>query len=232
MIRAIAIDDEPLALTILQHFCSTYPQIELLQIFTNQKEALTYLENHPIDLLFLDIQMPQKNGIDFYKSLPSDRKPLVIFTTAYQQYAVQGFEVDAVDYLLKPIEEERLTKSIEKVQRLLTLNSTKVAIEDYIMIRADYKNNKVYFKDILYIEGLDDYIQIFLEGKPKLVARMSMKNMSERLPDQLFLRIHRSYIVPIERITSYDSKTIYIENQSFPVGETYKNEVNVKLIKK
>ena len=231
MIKAIAIDDEPLALTIIQHFCNENESIQLLKTFTNQNEALLYLATESVDLIFLDIQMPQKNGIDFYKELELTNKPSVIFTTAYEQYALQGFEVDAIDYLVKPIEEERFQKAIEKAQRMILSNNSS-AVEDHFMIRADYKNNKIFYKDILYIEGLDDYIQIHLDNKPKIVARMSMKNMVEKLPEDQFVRIHRSYIVPIQRINSTDSKNIYIDNQLFPIGETYKNEVNVKLNKK
>lgn len=230
MIRAIAIDDEPLALTIINHFCNQHPDVHLLKTFTNQADALLYMSTERVDLVFLDIQMPQKNGIDFYNSLENEIKPLVIFTTAYEQYALQGFEVDAIDYLLKPIEEERFAKAIEKVNRVIQPGAN-TSIGDHFMIRADYKNNKIFYKDILFIEGLDDYVQIHLENKPKIVARMSMKNLVEKLPDSLFVRIHRSYIVPIQRIESIDSKTIYIHDKQFPIGETYKNEVNVKLNK-
>lgn len=231
MIKAIAIDDEPLALTIIEHLCKTASNLSLLQTFTDQDEAIDYLSKHSIDILFLDIQMPQKNGIDFYKSLPIEKKPAVIFTTAYQEYAIDGFEVNAIDYLLKPIDQNRFEKAIEKALWWLQKEGVN-PLENSITIRADYKNNNIILEDIQYIEGLDDYVQIYLENKPKLVARMSMKNMIELLPSDYFIRIHRSYIVPIKKIETFDSKQISIQNKIFPIGDTYKEEVNVKLNKK
>lgn len=231
MIKAIAIDDEPLALTIIEHLCKTASNLSLLQTFTDQDEAIDYLSKHSIDILFLDIQMPQKNGIDFYKSLPIEKKPAVIFTTAYQEYAIDGFEVNAIDYLLKPIDQNRFEKAIEKALWWLQKEGVN-PLENSITIRADYKNNNIILEDIQYIEGLDDYVQIYLENKPKLVARMSMKNMIELLPSDYFTRIHRSYIVPIKKIETFDSKQISIQNKIFPIGDTYKEEVNVKLNKK
>lgn len=231
MIKAIAIDDEPLALTIIEHLCKTVSNLSLVQTFTDQDEAIDYLLKHSIDILFLDIQMPQKNGIDFYKSLPIEKKPAVIFTTAYQEYAIDGFEVNAIDYLLKPIDQNRFEKAIEKALWWFQKENVN-PLENSITIRADYKNNNIILEDIQYIEGLDDYVQIYLENKPKLVARMSMKNMIELLPSDYFIRIHRSYIVPIKKIETFDSKQISIQNKIFPIGDTYKEEVNVKLNKK
>lgn len=232
MVKAIAIDDEPLALTIIEHFCKENTNIELIQTFTNQSEALMFLSSNTVDLIFLDIQMPQKNGIQFYEDLDATTKPKVIFTTAYEQYAYKGFEVDAIDYLVKPIDQDRFNKAIDKANWVIENSERSATIEDHIMIRADYKNNKVLLEEIIFIEGLDDYVQIHLKNKPKIVARMSMKNMIDKLPENLFIRIHRSFIVPIVDIQSIDAKHIYLENNTFPIGETYKNEVNVKLNKK
>lgn len=220
MIKAIAIDDEPLALTIIEHLCAKNEDITLERTFTSQQDALLYLEKFPVDLLFLDIQMPEQDGVSFYKTLKS--KPFVVFTTAFDHYAVEGFNVNAVDYLLKPIAYERFEKAIEKVKKI-KLAFTPTNEDTYLLIRADYKLNKIYFKDILYIEGLDDYIQIHIEGRTKIVARMSMKTIMEQLPTTDFIRIHRSFILPIHRITSIQSKYIYINDQEFPVGETYKS---------
>ena len=220
MIKAIAIDDEPLALTIIEHLCKTASNLSLLQTFTDQDEAIDYLSKHSIDILFLDIQ-----------TLPIEKKPAVIFTTAYQEYAIDGFEVNAIDYLLKPIDQNRFEKAIEKALWWFQKEDVN-PLENSITIRADYKNNNIILEDIQYIEGLDDYVQIYLENKPKLVARMSMKNMIELLPSDYFIRIHRSYIVPIKKIETFDSKQISIQNKIFPIGDTYKEEVNVKLNKK
>lgn len=222
MIKAIALDDEPLALTILEHLCLKNEDITLEKTFTSPQDALQYLEAYPVDLLFLDIQMPDKDGVSFFKSLIN--KPLVIFTTAFDHYAVEGFNVNAVDYLLKPIAYERFEQAIEKVKNIKQIGNN--SLEDaYILIRADYKLNKIYLKDIQFIEGLDDYIQIHIAGKPKIVARMSMKNIVEQLPKNDFLRIHRSFIVPIQKISSIQSKSVFINELEFPIGDTYKNDV-------
>lgn len=222
MIKAIALDDEPLALTILDHLCLKNEDITLEKTFTSPQDALQYLEAYPVDLLFLDIQMPDKDGVSFFKSLIN--KPLVIFTTAFDHYAVEGFNVNAVDYLLKPIAYERFEQAIEKVKNIKQIGNN--SLDDaYILIRADYKLNKIYLKDIQFIEGLDDYIQIHIAGKPKIVARMSMKNIVEQLPKNDFLRIHRSFIVPIQKISSIQSKSVFINELEFPIGDTYKNDV-------
>jgi len=226
VIKAIAIDDEPLALKIIEHHCSKIESISLEKTFTNQTEAIKYINKFPVDLLFLDIQMPQNSGIDFYKNLNKDL--LVIFTTAYDTYAVEGFNVNAIDYIMKPIGFSRFEKAVEKAVQQYKYK-TNTSQQDHLLIRADYKLNKIDFKDILYIEGLDDYIQIYLVNKPKIVARMSMKSVMEKLPEKYFLRIHRSYIVSIPRISAIQNKQIELENKIFPIGETYKNEVFTKL---
>lgn len=222
MIKAIAIDDEPLALTILEHLCAKTNDIILERTFTSQQEAVQYLEKFPVDVLFLDIQMPENDGVSFYKSLKT--KPFVIFTTAFDHYAVEGFNVSAVDYLLKPIAYERFEQAIDKVKKIRTALSP-TNKDQYILIRADYKLNKIYLKDITYIEGLDDYVQIYIDEKSKIVARMSMKAMMDQLPTSDFVRIHRSFILPIQRITSIQSKNIFINDQEFPIGDTYKAAV-------
>lgn len=222
MIKAIAIDDEPLALTILEHLCAKTNDIILERTFTSQQEAVQYLEKFPVDVLFLDIQMPENDGVSFYKSLKT--KPFVIFTTAFDHYAVEGFNVSAVDYLLKPIAYERFGQAIDKVKKIRTALSP-TNEDQYILIRADYKLNKIYLKDITYIEGLDDYVQIYIDEKSKIVARMSMKAMMDQLPTSDFVRIHRSFILPIQRITSIQSKNIFINDQEFPIGDTYKAAV-------
>lgn len=217
MIQAIAIDDEPLALKVIEHHCKKTPDISLEKTFTNTEEAFKYLEDFPVDLVFLDIEMPQQNGVDFYKSLPT--KPLVIFTTAYDHYAIEGFNVNAVDYILKPISLARWQTAVEKAKNQME------KVVDYLMIRADYKLYKVDFSEILYIESLDDYIQIYLHNKSKIVARMSMKNIIEKLPSEAFIRIHRSYIIPTNRVQSIKNKQIVLPEITLPIGETFKENV-------
>lgn len=223
MIKAIAIDDEPLGLKIISYYCNHVDFISLEKTFTKQSEALKYLNKFPVDLLFLDIQMPSKNGIDFYKMLEND--PMVIFTTAYSQYAVEGFNVNATDYLLKPFSEERFLVAVQKARNEFEFRKTQ-SIQTHLMIRADYKLHRIEFDDILLIEGLDDYIQIHLANKTKIVARLSMKTILEKLPVQSFIRVHRSYIIPIKKVKSIVNRNIQIEEFIVPIGDTYKEEVD------
>ena len=222
MIRAIALDDEPLALTIITHFCGKTDGVTLEKTFTSQNEAVKYLNKYPVDLLFLDIQMPAKNGIDFYKMLKNN--PMVIFTTAYSEYAVEGFNVNAIDYLLKPFSEERFLAAIEKTKNILNFKKEQ-SIQTHFTVRADYKLHRIAFEDVLLVEGLDDYTQIHLNGSTKIVVRLSMKNVLEKLPEKLFLRVHRSYIIPLNKVKSIQNKSILIKDFIIPIGETYKEEV-------
>ena len=222
MIRAIAIDDEPLGLTIISHFCDQIDFITLEKTFTKQSEAIKYLKNYPVDLIFLDIQMPNQNGIDFYKMLENDT--MVIFTTAYSEYAVEGFNVNATDYLLKPFSEERFLAAIQKARNEFQFRKN-VASQTHLMVRADYKLNRIEFDDINLIEGLDDYIQIHLANKTKIVARLSMKSILEKLPEKDFVRVHRSFIIPIKKVKSIQNKTIQIAEFVIPIGDTYKEEI-------
>lgn len=222
MIKAIAIDDEPLALKIISHFCGEVDFIQLEKTFTKPSEAIKHLKKFPVDLLFLDIQMPSKNGLDFYKML--EQETMVIFTTAYSEYAVEGFNVNAVDYLLKPFSFERFQIAVQKAQNEKNFRQS-ISVQTQLLIRADYKLYKIDFEDILLIEGLDDYIQIHLKDKTKIVARLSMKNILEKLPLALFMRVHRSYIIPVKKIKFIQNKNIQIEDFVIPIGETYKDEI-------
>lgn len=223
MIRAIAIDDEPLALQIINHFCNQIDFVTLEKTFTKQSEAIKHLNKYPIDLLFLDIQMPNKNGIDFYKLLESD--VMVIFTTAHSEFAVEGFNVNATDYLLKPFSFERFEIAVQKARNEYQFKNNN-SVQTHLMIRADYKLHRIEFEDILMIEGLDDYIQIHLKNKTKIVARISMKNILEKLPEPKFIRVHRSYIIPISKVKTIQNKVIQIDDFTVPIGETYKDEVS------
>jgi DNA-binding LytR/AlgR family response regulator len=223
MIRAIAIDDEPLGLKIISHYCEHVDSITLEKTFTKQSEAIKYLHKFPVDLLFLDIQMPSKNGIDFYKML--DNNPMVIFTTAHSEYAVEGFNVNATDYLLKPFSEERFLAAVQKARNELAFRKNQ-SVQTHLMIRADYKLHRIEFDDILLIEGLDDYVQIHLADKTKIIARLSMKGILEKLPNQQFIRVHRSYIIPVKKIKSIVNKNIQINDFIIPIGDTYKEEVD------
>lgn len=222
MITAIAIDDEPLGLKIISHYCEKIDFITLEKTFTQQSEALKYLKKYPVDLLFLDIQMPNKNGIDFYKMLDND--PIVIFTTAHSEYAVEGFNVNATDYLLKPFSEERFLSAAQKAKNEFLFRNT-TSIQSHLMVRADYKLKRIEYDDILLIEGLDDYVQIHIKNKAKIVTRLSMKNIIEKLPEKDFIRVHRSFIIPVNKVKAISNKNIEIEDFLIPIGDTYKDEI-------
>ncbi len=218
MIKAIALDDEILALKIIEAYAGKIENLSLERMFHVQADARKYLNKFPVDLIFLDIEMPSKNGMDFYKAISQNTK--VIFTTAYSEYAVEAFSINAVDYLLKPFSFERFRSAVEKVK---TGNEIREA--DYLSIRADYKLHKINFEDILLIEGLDDYIQIHLADGSRITARSSMKNMLEKLSAKDFIRVHRSYIVPVGRIKTVVNRNIHIGGFIIPIGETYKDMV-------
>jgi DNA-binding LytR/AlgR family response regulator len=224
MIKAVAIDDEPLALNIAKAFCEKIDYIDLVRTFTEAGAALKFLKEHPVDLLFLDINMPVISGIEFYKMLPGDT--IVIFTTAHSQYAVEGYNLNAIDYLLKPFEFNRFQKACEKAKDYLDyVRMKETAAPQHIFLRVDYSMTKVMLADIQYIEGLDNYIKIhFVNGKTLLV-RMSMKGMIELLPANEFIRVHRSYIIPKSKVTAERSKTIFLGTIEIPVGTNYVEEV-------
>ena len=199
MMKAIAIDDEPPALKLIENFCGRTEGLVLDKTFTMPAEALKHLRRFPVDLLFLDIQMPSVNGIDFYKMVKQDT--MVIFTTAFSEYAVEGFNVSAVDYLLKPFTLGRFQQAVAKAAEYYNYKKQgNTETPRYIFIRADYSLLKIALTDIIYIEGLDDYLKIHIAGSQPVVARMTMKAILEKLPAAAFVRIHRSYIVPFNRI--------------------------------
>lgn len=220
MIRAIAIDDEPLALQVITHYCAQIDFITLEKTFTAQSEALKHIRKFPVDLLFLDIQMPNKNGIDFYKLL--DHDVIVIFTTAFSEYAVDGFNVNATDYLLKPFSEERFKQAALKARNEFEFRKN-LQIQTHLMVRADYKLYRLEFDTIIFIEGMDDYVQIHLTNGTKIVARHAMKSILDKLPNQKFKRIHRSYIVGTQHIKSIQNKTVSLGEFVLPIGDTYRD---------
>ena len=220
--KCVALDDEPLALQLIQSYVQQWGLLHLAATFTDAYQAKEYLTQNPVDLLFLDIQMPDINGLEFFSSL--ERKPLVIFTTAFSQYAVEGFNLDAVDYLLKPFEYERFLKAVIKAQELAEYRQNKEINEGYLFVKHNYQWNKIFFKDVELIEALYDYIKIYTSAKPILV-HMSMKTVSDKLPSQKFLRVHRSFIVPVEKIESWNKNSLKVSGKSVPVSYTYQKQV-------
>ena len=220
MINAIAIDDEPPALKVIETFCTGVDFIALQKTFTRTDEALKYLRKYPVDLIFLDIQMPSVSGIDLYKSI--EQQTMVIFTTAFSEYAVEGFNLNAVDYLLKPFTRERFAQAVNKAHEFIRHSSQSNSPEgDYLFIRADYNLYKIPIADIEYIEGLDDYVKIHLQQQKPVVARMTLKNLLEKLEGKDFLRVHRSYIVPLSRIRQVRNKVISIGTKEIAIGSSY-----------
>lgn len=228
MIHAIAIDDEPLALQLIQQYAGRVDWLQIEAIFSDPMEAKEYLDAHNIDLLFLDIQMPDVNGVNFYRELIN--KPEVIFTTAYSHYAVDGFNLNAVDYLVKPFEFNRFLLGVEKARELIGFRQTKEAEEGFLLVKYNYQWLKIAYKDIDFIEALDDYIKINVNPKPYLV-HMSMKVVTDKLPAEKFMRVHRSYIVAIERVTSWNKNTITVGDKTIPVSITYQKQVQETLNK-
>lgn len=222
MIKALAIDDEPLALSVIETFCSQLDYIDLQKTFTKPNEALKHLDKYPVDLLFLDIHMPSLTGIDFCKQI--EQNTLVIFCTAHGQYAVEGFNLNVLDYLLKPFTFERFKQATEKARDYFSQINNQKTIE-HIFVRADYSLQKIILDEILYIEALDDYLKIYLHQQKTIVARMTMKAMVEKLPALDFMRVHRSYIIPIKKVQSLRNKMLQIADKKIPIGNRYEAEV-------
>ncbi|MEL0115253.1 MAG: LytTR family DNA-binding domain-containing protein [Gammaproteobacteria bacterium] len=223
MIKAIAIDDEPLALDVITTFTSNLDFIELKRIFTQGSSAIRYLKQFPVDLIFLDIQMPDMDGISLYESINQDI--MVIFTTAYSEYAVKGFELNAIDYLLKPMNKKRFEKACLKALEYYDFKKEKIPTKNkFIYVRSEYSLIKISISNILFFETMDDYIKIHkVDGKP-ILTLMSMKKFIQMLPEDKFIRIHRSYTVPLDKIDSVRSKTIIIEDFKLPIGATYQKQ--------
>lgn len=227
-LRCIAIDDEPLALEVISRFCGKIPNLELLGTFSNPIEAVAFLQSESVELVFLDIQMPDLSGIQLLQAL--SHKPMVIFTTAYSQYAVDSYEFDAVDYLLKPILFDRFLKSVNKA---FELQKARVALEnqpghgneaeekDFLFIKSDTRFFKVDFNEILYIEGMRDYIAVHTPNQ-KILTLMSMTKMLEKLPSGDFMRVHKSYIIGLNHISLIQNNRVTIGNKEIPVSNSFK----------
>ncbi len=219
MITAIALDDEPLALKMLESFCSKHPEIDLVKTFADPEKAAKYLRKFPVDLIFLDINMPSVSGTDFYQSL--QRALPVIFCTAYAEYAVEGFNLKAVDYLLKPYTYERFEQAVSRLkERYVNLGSNNNE-DAHFYVRSDYSLVKVVLADILFIESLDDYLKIHLKDSTEIITRMTLVNITRKLPTDRFIRVHRSYVVATENIKSIRNKSISLAGRVIPIGNSY-----------
>lgn len=221
MIRAIAIDDEQPALNVIENFSGKVDFILLEKTFVRPGEAMEYIEKDPVDLLFLDINMPSLSGIDFYRSVRTEM--LAIFATAHREYAVEGFNLSAVDYLEKPFTYERFLQAVTKAKEIIDRRQP-ASTQEFLFLRIDYSLVKIAIADILFVEGMDDYLRINLRGRQPLLVRMTMKAILSQLPPARFIRVHRSYIVALGSIVSIRNKTIYLEGQGIPIGVSYEKE--------
>lgn len=243
-INCLIVDDEPLALDVIAAYIDRIDGLELVGRCDNALNAFEALQNNQVDLLFLDIQMPKLDGIEFIKTLSNP--PKVIFTTAYREYAIEAFNVDAVDYLLKPIPFARFLKSVSKAFQHFNPGSsndqksasdsgsseinTDMSMDEakHIFVRADKKMVKIYLKDILYIESLKDYVIIHVPSK-RIVTKQKISYLEEKLPEELFLRIHRSFLVSIPKIEAFSPNHVEISGKELPIGRSYKNVVSKAL---
>lgn len=225
-LKCVAIDDEPLALELLQEYISRFPQLKLVHTFDDAISAVELLRNTKVDLLFIDINMPDITGIDLVRSL--QEKPLVIFTTAHKQFAIEGFELDAVDYLLKPINFDRFTRAVHKAIDYYKYKNTLSQEEnDSLFVHAEYKLVKIPLNDIEYIESLEDYIKIHIAGAKPVLTLLSMKKVLEKLPADKFQRIHRSYIVAVSRVKAIQNRKVQLSSAvELPISDSYVQFIN------
>jgi DNA-binding LytR/AlgR family response regulator len=222
--RCIAIDDEPLVLDLLVDNIRQVAYLNLVEAYKNPFEAAELLQSKKIDLIFLDIQMPQLNGLQFIKAL--EHPPMIILVTAYQQYALEAFDFNVVDYLLKPVSFERFLKACNKAQQLYQLKN-KESVADHMFVHVEYVSVKIIFADIIFVEGLKDYIKIHLTSNSRpVLTKMNLKAIEENLPSHAFKRVHKSFIVNIVKITSIKRNFVYIGEKEIPIGDVYKENVN------
>lgn len=225
--RCIIVDDEPLAQELMKDHIAKLDDFELVGVCSNAMEAMTKLHNNKVDLMFLDIHMPQINGIDFLKTLKNP--PKVIFTTAYREHALEGFELDAVDYLLKPITFERFLKSVNKYYQtkgdtLQVVDAERNSELSYVYVKENKMVKKIRLNDILFIEGYSEYVRIYA-GDKRIVTKAGLTELEHKLPQENFLRIHKSYIVSMSKITAFSASIIEVNKKELPIGRNYKNAV-------
>ena len=227
--KCVIIDDEPLAVDLLVEFVGRVDSLELVRTFTNAIDAISIINQSEIDLIFLDIEMPHFTGIDFINAI--EKKPLIIFTTAYSNYAVEGFNLGAVDYLVKPIPFNRFLKAVLRAQQTFapkslpatnpTINSPEIE-HDFMFVRAEYENVKINFSDILFIEGLKDYVKIYTTDNKYTLTLISLIKLENLLSSKGFSRIHRSYIINIKHVKSIQKNKVLIAEKRIPISESYK----------
>ena len=221
--NCIIVDDEPLAREAMKLLIEEAECLQLVGSFNSAATASDFMEQHVVDLVFLDIQMPGITGIEFARTI--SKRTLVIFTTAYTEYALDSYEVDAIDYLIKPVEAERFQKAVEKAQSYhsLLLQEEKIVAAEYFFVKAERRYFKVNFSDILFVEGLKDYVILQL-GEQRIITRMSLKAVFDLLPKDSFLRVNKSYIVNTAHIDSFDNNDIFIKSYEIAIGNSYRDD--------
>jgi DNA-binding LytR/AlgR family response regulator len=227
MINTIAIDDEPLALQLVTGYVEKTPWLNLLGGFDNPLDAMDFIAREDVHLIFIDIQMPDLSGLEFTRSMA--KGPKVIFTTAYEKYALDGFKLDVIDYLLKPFSYEEFLKAVQKVQKLIKLEKgvpdQVEANSEFLFIKSDYKIKRINFNEILYIEGLKDYVKVYTQSSPKpIMSLTTMKLLELKLPGSKFMRVHRSFIVNLEKIDTIERSRIVFGKTYIPVSDQYKEK--------
>lgn len=230
-LKCVAIDDEPLATALISNYVSRFPDLELLQTFEDAVSGAEYLQRTPVDILFLDINMPDISGLDLAKALTS--KPMIIFTTAYKQFAYEGFELEAIDYLLKPVDFDRFSKAVQKAVDYhgYKNNTQLITDEASIYVHSEYRMVKIVLKNIEYLESMEDYVKIHLEDRSPVLTLMPLKKMMERLPADEFIRIHRSFIVPLNKVKSVQNRKVRLSHMELPISSSYAEQVK-QLLKK
>lgn len=220
MIKAIIVDDEPLAVKLLSSYGEKLEKLNVLETFTNPMEALQFMQSNDVDLAFLDIQMPELTGIQLAKVI--NPKTSIIFTTAYPQYAVEGFKLKAIDYLMKPIELTRFLESVNRVETIMHADKyeTVESKSTYLFVKTEYRHQKINYNDILYLEGMGDYVAIITTDK-KILTLEKLKMFSEKLPNDQFMRVHKSYIIPFDKINYIEKNRISIQEKLIPIGNTF-----------
>lgn len=227
-ITCVIVDDEPMALNLVESYVKKTPFLELKKKCSSAIEALEFIKNEPVDLLFLDIQMPDLTGIAFSKMVPKETR--IIFTTAFDQYALEGFKVEALDYLLKPFDYAEFLEAANKASKWFSLIHEKQQTilsdeKEFLFVKSEYKQLRIKLDDVLYFEGLKDYIKIWLKDNPKpILTLMSLKSLEEELPDTQFMRVHRSFIVSLKNIEIVERNQIIINKQRITVSEQYKTK--------
>lgn len=223
MLSCILIDDEPLALNLLEGYVESTPFLKLIAKCTNAIAALEIIEKEPVDLVFTDIQMPNLSGMEFSKMI-LNKKTKIIFTTAFEEFALEGYKVNTIDFLVKPISYPEFYTAANKVKQQMLLHSSQIPIDDYIFVKSDYKLIKIDLKDLIYVEGLKDYLKFYTVTSEKPILTLkSMKSLEEELSKKQFMRVHRSFMVNLKKITTIERNRIVFGDKYIPVSEKYKD---------